>query len=504
MALRPPTISDVREMARANFLNLSAEEETDYCSLLRGMVEDIDRFDQLSDPVRPLTRASRDAGYRPGRDADPYNALVRRCHVKGGGSGKLAGKRLAVKDSVCIAGIPLSCGSLPLQGYVPDTDATVIKRVLDAGAEITAITNMDDFGFAAAGETSAYGPILNPHDTERLAGGSSSGSAAALLYDDIDLAIGCDQGGSIRIPASWCGVVGLKPTHGLVPYTGIVGIDATIDHVGPMARTCADAALLLEVMAGPDPADPRQLNTPSGFSLDMLEAGVKGIRIGTLQEGFGTAGADTDVERVVRRSIKILADSGAEVKSVSVPLHQQAGNALFPLVAEGMTALMYGNGNGYHAKGYYNAGLASTMARARRTQGDDFSPQLKLTLLLGTYLHDRYHGRVYAKAQNLRPVIQASYDQVLNQVDVLAMPTTLMTAIRCEPNKSMVRRINDGWSTVANTAPFDVTGHPAINIPCGKIQKLPVGLMLVAKHFNDGTLLRIGRAFEKAVAWETL
>lgn len=190
MPLRTPTILDVREIARANFLTLSAEEESDYLSLLKGMVEDMDRFDRLPDPVRKFSHVTRDAGYRPSREEDPFNALVRRCHVKGTGKGKLAGKRITIKDSISIAGIPLTCGSLVFQGYVPDTDATVVTRILDAGAEITAITNMDDFAFAAAGETSAYGPTLNPHDAGRLAGGSSSGAAAALYYDDIDMSIG--------------------------------------------------------------------------------------------------------------------------------------------------------------------------------------------------------------------------------------------------------------------------------------------------------------------------
>lgn len=289
-----------------------------------------------------------------------------------------------------------------------------------------------------------------------------------------------------------------------MPYTGILGIDATIDHVGPMARNCTDAALLLEVLAGPDSRDPRQLNTSTGFSVENLDSGLKGIRIGILQEGFGTIGSDPEVENVVRKAIKILSESGATIESISVPLHQQASSALFPVVAEGMTALMNGNGNGHHAKGYYNAGLASTLAKARRAQADDFPPQLKLTLMLGTYLHEHYHGRIYAKAQNLRPLIQGAYDQVLSQVDVLAMPTTPATAARCEAGKSMVSLVNDGWGMLANTAPFDVTGHPAISIPCGKIGKLPVGLMLVAKHFNDGVLLGIGQAFERIASWETL
>ena len=167
-----------------------------------------------------------------------------------------------MKDSVAIAGIPLTCGSAILQGFVPRYDATVTDRILRAGAEIVCITNMDDLAFSGGGESSWYGPTRNPFDPERSAGGSSSGSAAALWYDGIDLAVGCDQGGSIRAPASWCGVVGLKPTHSLVPYTGIAGIDATFDHCGPMARTAEGAALLLQAMAGQDPGDPRQCEVP--------------------------------------------------------------------------------------------------------------------------------------------------------------------------------------------------------------------------------------------------
>ena len=176
--------------------------------------------------------------------------------------GILSGLRLAMKDSVAIAGIPLTCGSAILQGFVPRYDATVTDRILRAGAEIVCITNMDDLAFSGGGESSWYGPTRNPFDPERSAGGSSSGAAAALWYDGIDLAVGCDQGGSIRAPASWCGVVGLKPTHSLVPYTGIAGIDATFDHCGPLARTAEGTALLLQAMAGQDPGDPRQCEVP--------------------------------------------------------------------------------------------------------------------------------------------------------------------------------------------------------------------------------------------------
>ena len=170
---------------------------------------------------------------RPSRQDDPLNAIVRRCSIKGAPSGKLAGKRLGIKDNVCIAGVPMTCASLVLDGYVPDIDATIITRILDAGGEVTAVLNMDNFAFSGGGHTSAYGATRNPHNPDHTA-------AAALSYDDIDMTIGGDQGGSIRIPASWCGVVGHKPTHSLVPYTGIVGIDATFDHTGPMTKTVAD------------------------------------------------------------------------------------------------------------------------------------------------------------------------------------------------------------------------------------------------------------------------
>ena len=198
----------------------------------------LDALDGQEPELPAPVEAVREPGARPSAEDDPLNAIVRRCRVRAEGcEGILSGQRVAMKDSVAIAGIPLTCGSAILQGFVPSYDATVTDRILRAGAEIVCITNMDDLAFSGGGESSWYGPTRNPFDPERSAGGSSSGAAAALWYDGIDLAVGCDQGGSIRAPASWCGVVGLKPTHSLVPYTGIAGIDATFDHCGPMART---------------------------------------------------------------------------------------------------------------------------------------------------------------------------------------------------------------------------------------------------------------------------
>ena len=239
MALQPPTAQHLRLLAEAHHFELNEEELAAFQSFLPGIFTALDTLDQAPSNLPPLVYHERDPGGRPSRESDPLDAIIR-CSVKGAKEGKLAGKRIGIKDNVCVAGIPMTCASRVLEGYVPDIDATVVRRILDAGGEIAAILNMDNFAFSGGGDTSANGPTRNPRNAEHLAGGSSGGSAAALYYPDIDMTIGGDQGGSIRIPASWCGVVGLKPTHGLVSYTGIVGIDATFDHTGPMARTAAD------------------------------------------------------------------------------------------------------------------------------------------------------------------------------------------------------------------------------------------------------------------------
>ena len=398
----------------------------------------------------------------------------------------------------------MMCGSLVLEGYVAETDATIVTRLLDEGAEVVATLNLDNFAWSGAGDTSAHGATLNPHNTEYLAGGSSGGSAAALYYDDIDITIGGDQGGSIRIPSSWCGVVGLKPTHSLVPYTGIAGFDATFDHVGPMARSAADAALTLEVIAGKDPMDPRQYDVPVQPYTEVMGRGVNGLRIGVMTEGFGWPVSEPDVDAAVRKALGALGELGAKVTEVSVPAHKESVGVVWGLIVEGPTQYFRSNAMGHHWQGLYNPGLAETLGKFRRTQSNDLPATLKLILIMGTYMSERYHGRMYAKAQNLRRGLRAAYTEALQQVDVLAMPTTPMKAHKYEPDIDVEGLITHGWDMLGNTSPFDMTGHPALSIPCGKSNGLPIGLMLVGKHFEDGTLFRVAHAFEQQVDWETL
>jgi amidase len=316
------------------------------------------------------------------------------------------------------------------------------------------------------------------------------------------MTIGGDQGGSIRIPASWCGVVGLKPTHSLVPYTGIVGIDPTFDHAGPMARTVADVALLLEVIAGKDPMDPRQYEVPVQPYTQTLGKDIRGLRLGVVREGFGTPVSEADVDAKVREAITALQELGAPAQDVSIPAHREAGGITWALITEGMAALVYGNGVGHHWKGLYNVSFANALGKSLQAQAQDLPPQVKFVVMMGTYLNRAYHGRLYAKAQNQRRALRAAYDQVLEQVDVLVMPTTPNKAHKHDPKRGLQEFIQHGWNMLGNTAPFDMTGHPSLSVPCGLSHGLPVGLMLTGRHFDDATLLRVAHAFEQQMPWE--
>ena len=492
-------------MARANNFDITDAEMQAFEAMIPGLFDNYDALAQLPDQRTPIRYTVRDAGARPSPEDDPYNAILRRCTLKGATGGKLAGKRIGLKNNICVAGFPMTCASLILEHYIPDSDATIVGRMLDEGAEINSILNLDNFAFSGAGDTSAFGPTLNPHSTGHLAGGSSGGSAAALYYDDIDMTIGGDQGGSIRIPASFCGVVGHKPTHGLVPYTGIVGIDNTFDHAGPMTRSVHDAALLLEVIAGKDPLDPRQGDVPVQDYTAALSAGAGGLRIGVLTEGFGLPESDAEVDQKVREAANRLAELGAEVADVSIPWHSNANAVSWGLIAEGAAGLLQTSGTGRHFEAQYNPGLAQALGNGLRAQANELPPTVKLVLLIGSFMTENYSSTMYAKAQNQRRELRAAYDEALSQYDLLLMPTTPMPAHRNDAGGNPHAVIDHGWDMLANTAPFDMSGHPAISVPCGKTgDGLPVGLMLVGRRFDDATVLRAAHAFEQSADWETL
>ena len=504
MPFQMPSESELIELADANYFQLSDEELEAFTTAMPEMFRLFEELDLMPLPKAPLKYPNRDPGYRPSKEEDPFNAVIRRCSLKGAPTGKLAGKRIGLKNNICVAGMPLTLASRVLDGCVPESDATIVTRLLDEGAEIVALLNMDSMAFSGGADTSDYGRILNPHNPEYTAGGSSSGSGAAPYYDYIDVTIGGDQAGSIRIPSSFCGVVGLKPTHTLVPYTGCVGNDGTLDHAGPQALTVAEVALTLEVIAGKDPLDHRQDEVPVQPYTEALAKGVDGLRIGVLAEGFGLPLSELDVEAGVRKAVGILGDLGARITEVSVPEHRQAMGMEWSLVNEGFTSLWQNNGMYHHVRGAYDPHLVDTIGKFRQTQSNDLPPFTKFSLLLGTYMGERYHGRLYAKAQVLRRMLRAKYDEVFQQVDLLAMPTTVMKAHRHNYDSGILEKMTTGGNMLDNTSPFDVAGNPALNVPCAKSNGLPVGMMLVAKHFDDAALFQAAHAFEQHADWQTL
>lgn len=494
--LRRPPIDELQRIARAYRMDLSAEELALVRHLMEGALASYRRLDQFAEPTLTV-KYPRDAGYRPTAAQNRLNAWYWKSSIKGAPSGKLAGKKIAIKDNVCVAGIPMMVGSNVMEGFVPDVDATIVTRILDAGGEIVGKAVCDPLCFSGISDT---GPVLNPHDAKRSAGGSSSGSAALVAAGECDIAIGADQGGSIRIPSSYCGACGLKPTYGLVPYTAIFPIEMTLDHVGPMAKSAASCALLLEAIAGPDGFDPRQpVNVRAEAYTQCLTGDARNLRIGIVQEGFGWPGiSEPDVDMMVRDAAHRLTRAGATVKEISIPLHREGVHIFTPIFVEGSTTLlMGGNAMGSGWKGHYTTSLMDFFARSRQIRANDLSDMVKLVVVLGQYMHDNYQGHYYAKAQNLVRILRAAYDEAFNEVDLLVMPTTPGKAwLMPQPNEEYVARA--GASGMAqNTCSFNATGHPAMSVPCGMSAGLPVGMMLIGRHWEDGTILRVADAFER-------
>lgn len=495
--------SDLGSLAMRWGFSVDASEVEEYHALTEWLAETFDVLDAVVPASVELLPARRDPGRRATPVDDPYNAIVRWCSVKGEGDGPLSGMRVALKDAIAVAGIPMTCGSKIFQSFVPIRDAVVTERILRAGVEIVATTNMDYLAFSGGGDTSAYGYTRNPFDSSLTAGGSSGGSAAALYYDGIDGALGCDQGGSIRVPAAWCGVIGLKPTHGLVPYIGITGIDATYDHCGPMARTPLAAGRLLQVIAGKEASDPRQTGAdftqPYVAAVEEAPDDLRGFRVGVVAEGFSDSiGIDQSTAEATRSAIDRLSEIGAEIHEVSIPEHVIGGTLAVGSFVEGMTALVAGGGNGYHWAGTYWPELALALREGLSAWAEELSPQMKLTLMFGTHLQQCYLGALYAKAQNLRPALRAGYDRALTDVDVVVMPTTPGLPHEYLPDMPLSENVKRGWGVLANTSPTDMSGHPAITIPAAESGGLPVGLMAIARPFDDATLLRLARTYEKA------
>ncbi|RPH83754.1 MAG: amidase [Candidatus Rokuibacteriota bacterium] len=496
-----PTPDELKAVGRQLGMTLSDADVAFFLETMAGSVAAYHAIEHMADPMPPV-KYPRTPGYRPQGAENKYNAWYYKSEVPGAPSGKLKGKRIALKDNVCLAGVPMMNGASTLEGYVPDVDATIVTRMLDAGGTILGKVHCEYFCFSGGSHTSAAGPVHNPRKMGYSAGGSSSGSAAVVVAGDVDMAIGGDQGGSIRIPAAYCGVYGMKPTHGLVPYTGVFPIENTLDHTGPMTATVADNALLLEVLAGPDGLDPRQVDVKTAAYTGALTGDARGMKIAVVKEGFGHPNSEADVDALVRKGAATFRQLGAQVDEVSIPLHL-AGTAIWtPIAVEGATwQMLNGNGFGFNWKGLYVTSLIDAHS-AWRQRADEFSDTLKTTILFGQYALNKYRGHYYAKSQNLGRVLRAAYDAVLKDYDLLLMPTLPLKATPIpKPGVPRMEIIQRAFEMLPNTAPIDVTGHPSMSVPCGLSDGLPAGMMLTAKHFDEVAIYRAASAFEKAGDW---
>ncbi|MDR5804739.1 amidase [Caballeronia sp. LZ001] len=509
-----PTVGQLQAIAKDCGLELSVELATDYVGMMATTFNSYRRIDQLVERTLPVKYA-RTPGFRPSEEENPLNAWYWRCEITGAKEGLLAGERVAVKDTVCVAGVPMMNGSKLLEGYVPEVDATIVTRMLDAGAVIAGKANCEDFSFSAGGMTCSYGPVGNPWKPDHNPGASSNGSAVLISQGQVDLAIGGDQGGSIRLPAALSGCYGLKPTFGLVPYTGCAMIEATLDHVGPMASSTRGIAKLLSAIAGYDGEDPRQQGRIApGFDTNYLPAlkrGVDGLRIAVLKEGFGQdnshyglISSEKEVDECVRAAIEKLRSLGAKVEEVSIPQHLDGFPIWTAIAIEGSCAFMLnGHGLGTNWHGWYNTSMGEHLARALHSRPHDLPPTVLSVLLSGEYMRKYYFNRYYAKAQNTRHIVTNAYNAMLAEYDIIACPTTPHRATPMAHRDDLPSTVvANALDQLRNTVVADVTGHPAISVPCGVRDGLPVGMMLTARHFDEHTLIAASAAFESLGDWK--
>ena len=503
--MRFPSTDQIIEVGKRLGMSLSQREAEDYLEAMAPLIDSYKTVNAMADE-KPEIRYPRTPGNPPRPGENIHNAWYWRAAIAGAPGGKLAGKAVAIKDNICVAGVPMMNGASILEGYVPDIDATLVSRILDAGGEIAGKTACEYLCFSGGSHTNATGlAVQNPWKPGYTTGGSSSGSGAAVAAGDVAMAIGCDQAGSIRIPASFCGIVGLKPTFGLVPYSGVMPIEMTLDHAGPMTDNVSNNALLLEVIAGPDGLDPRQMGAPAGIEYSKaLDGEVSGLTIGVLKEGYGHPNSEADVDEKVRQAVNRFEKLGATVREISIPEHLVGVAVWTPIGVEGTADLMNGNGFGTNWKGLFATSLINRVA-GWQARSDELSDSLKYVVLLGQYMLDQYGGHFYGKSQNIVRRITDAYDRALDECDVIVMPTLPIKATPIPPPDAPLKlNIQRAHEMFANTAVFDVTGHPAITIPCGLSEGLPVGLMIVGKHFDEAMLYKTAHAFEQSVDWKTL
>lgn len=506
---------DIRELGdRFNI----AVRDTEAAAVRDQVNELLANLDAVYDaPVRGHTVSTGDRTWREGDDE--YNSLIVTCDVPPleDHSGLLSGVSVGLKDVISVAGIPMTGGSEIMRGFVPSMDATVTERLRAAGATIAGKTNLDELTIAGAwGTTSDYrnGPVRNPHDPARVAGGSSSGSAAAVAGGLVDAALGTDTGGSIRTPASFCGIVGFKPTYGVVPATGVIETAYTQDHIGPMTATVTDAARVLEAIAGKDQRDAASFRAAGhvdyqvGGYVDAVDDPLSpsDVCVGVLEQGFGPDVTDA-VEENTRQTIDILEDAGVEVRDVSIEAFHHAKPAKNIISYTEEAAHWRAGGTAYRNNRTIDEEIGIALASRTRTSSEKLNRNAKGKLLAGAEVIHNQQGRHYLRAQEIRWTIRSQFQDVLESVDVLLTPTTPSVAPRLDTlegtyGSAMSESEGTDFDYGRNIRVANLTQLPSITIPNGTADGVPVGLQLLGDAFDDAALLGIAASIESRIESE--
>lgn len=473
----------LNQLTTHEIISLVREKKVTVHEIIQDIFNQIDRID---DTIKAFITLNREEAYQQAEEIDKK--------VKNGEKlPALAGVTVAAKDILAIKGMETTCGSKILKGFIPPYNATVINRLKEAGAIIIGKTNMDEFAMGSSTENSAFFPTHNPWDLERVPGGSSGGSAAAVAVDETHIALGTDTGGSIRQPASFCGIVGLKPTYGRVSRYGLIAFASSFDQIGTLTKDVEDSALVMNIISGQDHKDSTSTNLKVPDYLKSCREGVKGLKIGIPKEYF-LKGLDLEVKLAIDNSLKIFEKLGAKIELISLPHTEYALPAYYLIsTAEASSNLARYDGiqYGYRTENYENL---SSLYRSTRSEG--FGNEVKRRIMLGTYaLSSGYYDAYYLKAQKVRTLIRQGFDKVFKKYDVLITPTSPTPAFKIN------EKVDDPLTMYLSdiyTIPINLAGVPAISINCGYSKNnLPIGLQIIGKHFDEETILRAAFNFEQ-------
>jgi aspartyl-tRNA(Asn)/glutamyl-tRNA(Gln) amidotransferase subunit A len=479
-------MAELYELTACELMELLSRGEVSCREVAESVFSRIEKIDPV---VKSFVTVTPELGLEKATELDAEGAK---------GNGLLRGIPVAVKDNMCTRGVKTTCSSKILYNWIPPYNATVVEKLSHASYTPVGKTNMDEFAMGSSTENSGFFPTRNPWDLGRVPGGSSGGSAAAVAACEVPIALGSDTGGSIRQPASFCGVVGLKPTYGRVSRYGLVAFASSLDQIGPIARTVSDCALALQVIAGHDPRDATSVPLPVPNYLDALVPDLKGIRLGKPVEYFGE-GIDPQVRECVERAIEVMVGLGAECEEVSLP-HTEYALPVYYIIAPSECSSNLARYDGVKY-GFRTEDDVDMITMMERTRDQGFGAEVKRRIMLGTYaLSAGYYDAYYLKAQKVRTLIKRDFDRAWEKVDVLVTPTSPTVAFEFGARTADPLQM---YAADVCTIPVNLAGLPGISVPCGFVDGLPVGLQIIGKAFDEETILRAAYAYEQNTDWHT-